>query len=68
MEVRAEVNQTLVTLTTSPVLQSQTIIMLTEDVERKTMNLEAVIFAHGISAFSPSNPVSHKKTLLRGKW
>jgi len=67
-EMRVRVNEKSETLTILPVLQSQTIKVLSEDVETKSINLEALIFAHGTSTLALSKPVSHEMTLLSGRW
>lgn len=62
-EVRAGTDHKSVTLTMVLVRQSQTIKMLTEAVATKSINLEAVIFAHETSTLPGSKPVFHKMVL-----
>jgi len=38
------------------------------DVEKNSINLEAVIFAHKTSTLPQSPPVSHEMMLLSGRW
>ena len=66
-EIRTEINRKSETLTTAPVLQSQTIKTLAAGVGAKSINLEAVIFAHRTYTSPPLIPVSHKM-ISNGRW
>jgi len=65
--MRAGINQNLITLTTLPVLQSQTIRISTRNSETKIINLDAVISTRGVSLVGLSNPESHMMTLFSGR-
>jgi hypothetical protein len=66
--IRVETNRKSNTLTTSPVLQSQTIKTLPAEVETKIINLEAVMFVHKTSKPSPFMSATHEMTLFSGRW
>jgi len=66
--MRAEINRKLDTLTTPPVLQSQTIKKLNPTAETKIINLEAVILARSTRTPSPLRPERHIMTLSSGRW